>query len=59
MDDRLRQVIADSGDLADLRAAAAAGGMKTLLQSGLEKASQGITSIAEVIRVAPLSGCLQ
>jgi general secretion pathway protein E len=54
MDDGMRQLVADGSDMSALRDAACQAGMKTLTQSGLEKAAQGITSIQEVLRVAPL-----
>ncbi len=39
---------ADSGVI---RTAAAAAGMKTLLQDGMEKAAAGVTTVREVLRV--------
>jgi general secretion pathway protein E len=51
--DRVRQVIASSADLASIRNAALAEGMKPMLISGLEKAARGITSIQEICRVVP------
>ena len=53
MDDRIRQAVADSKDVSAIRDAAIASGMKTMLESGLEKAARGITSIAEVLRTVP------
>jgi len=52
-DDRVRQAVAASADLAALRNAALAAGMTPMLVSGLEKAAAGITSVQEVCRVAP------
>jgi excisionase family DNA binding protein len=51
MDDRLREMIASRASLAELHAAAVEAGMVTLLQDGLEKAKQGITTIEELMRV--------
>jgi len=51
--DRVRRAVAASADLATLRDAALASGMKPMLISGLEKAAAGITSVQEVCRVAP------
>jgi type II secretory ATPase GspE/PulE/Tfp pilus assembly ATPase PilB-like protein len=42
--------------LAELRQAAIEGGMTTMLQDGIEKAAQGITTIEEVLRVLALEG---
>ena len=53
MDDSLRRAVADGADLAKLREAARESGMKTMLADGLEKASRGITSVEEVVRVVP------
>jgi len=53
MDDRIRQAIADSKDVPAVRDAAIQSGMKTMLESGLEKAARGITSIQEILRVVP------
>jgi len=52
-DDRIRQAVAGSGELADIRNAAVAGGMKTLMLDGLAKAAKGITSVEEVLRICP------
>ena len=51
VDDRLREMIARRAATAELRAAAVEGGMVTMLQDGLEKAKQGITTIEELVRV--------
>jgi excisionase family DNA binding protein len=51
VDDRLREMIARRAASAELRAAAVEGGMVTMLQDGLEKAKQGITTIEELLRV--------
>ena len=52
-DDRVRQAVAASADLAALRNAALAAGMKPMLIDGLDKAARGVTSISEVCRVVP------
>jgi type IV pilus assembly protein PilB len=51
VDDRLRELIARRAPLRELREAAAASGMTTMLQDGLEKARQGVTAVEEVLRV--------
>ena len=53
MDERLRVLVAGGADVRALREAAIAGGMKTMLVNGMEKAARGITSIEEVVRVVP------
>jgi len=53
IDDRIRQLISDGADMAAVREAAFEAGFKTMMTNGLEKAAQGITSIEEVLRVAP------
>ena len=52
-DDRVRRVVAASSDLATVRNAALAAGMRPMLASALDKAARGITSIQEVCRVVP------
>ncbi len=51
MDNRMRQIVADSADIDAMRDAASTSGMKTLMHKGLEKAAQGITSIEEILGV--------
>ena len=53
MDERLRELVAAGAGVRALREAAIAGGMRTMLVNGLEKAARGITSIEEVVRVVP------
>ena len=53
VDDALRELLSTSPTVAALREKTIAGGMKTLLINGMEKAARGITSIREVLRVAP------
>jgi len=52
MTEGLREALHDKSDLSTLRNVAAASGTKSLLFDGIEKAAQGITSVAEVCRVA-------
>jgi general secretion pathway protein E len=56
MGDELRALVVDRAPLAELRAAARRGGMKTLLEDGLEKVERGATTRAEVMRVASEGG---
>ena len=51
MTDEVRRLILEAARHDDLLAAARAQGMKTLHEAGLAKVAQGITSIAEVLRV--------
>jgi type IV pilus assembly protein PilB len=51
MSDTVRRLILDGASNEDLRRAACADGMRTLHESGLAKVRQGITSVAEVLRV--------
>jgi type IV pilus assembly protein PilB len=51
MTDALRRPILAGASQDELREAARAGGMRTLHEAGLEKVRQGITSVAEVLRV--------
>jgi len=52
MNDRIRQLVLNRTDAARIRQEALRLGMRTLRQSGLEKVKQGVTSVAEVFRVA-------
>jgi len=51
MNDRLKEMTARRAGTAELRQAAIESGMVTMLQDGLRKASQGLTTIEEVMRV--------
>jgi type IV pilus assembly protein PilB len=51
MTDGVRRLILDGASNEDLRRAACADGMRTLHDAGLAKVRQGITSLAEVLRV--------
>ena len=51
IDEALARAISRGGDLPDLRKIALASGFQTMYDDGLEKARQGQTSLAEVIRV--------
>jgi len=54
MDDAVRRAVTAGADKKDLRAAAIAAGMRPMLLDGLHLAAQGVTSVEEVLRVAPL-----
>jgi type II secretory ATPase GspE/PulE/Tfp pilus assembly ATPase PilB-like protein len=54
MNDRIRQVVSADGTISQLREAATASGMKTMLENGLAKAAHGLTSVREVLRVDPM-----
>ena len=54
--DGLRQMILGDGSSDNLRARAREDGMRTLREDGLEKVLQGITSVAEVLRVLGTAG---
>jgi type IV pilus assembly protein PilB len=51
MTDRVRRMILEGASNEDLRRAACAEGMRTLHEAGLSKVRQGVTSVAEVLRV--------
>lgn len=51
IDDEIRQAIVDKKDATVIRKIAKSNGMKTMLEDGLEKVKQGITTIEEVVRV--------
>ncbi|MCL5436246.1 MAG: GspE/PulE family protein [Patescibacteria group bacterium] len=51
-DDTIQKLIYNEASTVDIRAAAQASGMLTMLQDGLLKALEGITDVAEVFRVA-------
>ena len=53
MNDAVRQAVAGGGELNDIAVAAVASGMEPLLTAGLKMAARGITSLQEVLRVAP------
>ena len=52
MTDSLRRLILEQREPDDLRAVAREQGMRTLREDGFEKVRQGMTSVAEVLRVA-------
>lgn len=52
MDDKIRSMILDREPDSDFRAYALSNGMIPMVQDGLAKAAAGITTIAEVFRVA-------
>ena len=51
MTDSVRRMILEGASNEDLRRAACAEGMRTLHEAGLSKIRQGVTSVAEVLRV--------
>jgi type IV pilus assembly protein PilB len=51
VDDEMREMILAKASEEDMRRAAIARGMRTLREDGLEKVKQGLSSVAEVLRV--------
>jgi type IV pilus assembly protein PilB len=51
LDDETRSLISATAPMSELKRAAAAGGMKTLRDDGMEKVAAGLTTREEVIRV--------
>ena len=51
VDDPLRQAIGRRAPIDELRRLAAAGGMRTLLQDGLDKIAEGLTDLRQVLMV--------
>ena len=51
MNDEIRQLIMHHSDASDVRKAAIKGGMVPMLEDGIQKAIQGVTTIEEVLRV--------
>ncbi|MEI6972324.1 MAG: ATPase, T2SS/T4P/T4SS family [bacterium] len=58
MDNSLRELAFNRGSLSDLRRAAIATGMTTLLQDGREKVRSGITTAEELVRITQAEGLL-
>lgn len=56
MTDSLKLLVGESTDIGKIRVQAMKEGMRTLRLSGAQKVSSGITTIQEVLRVAPVSG---
>jgi general secretion pathway protein E len=54
LDDTVRAAIREDSDSADLRRVAVRAGMKTLRLGGARRIAAGLTSVEEVMRVAPL-----
>ena len=52
LDDEMRRLINQNADVLDLQECARRGGMHTLMQAGLQKILDGITTFEEVMRVA-------
>jgi type II secretory ATPase GspE/PulE/Tfp pilus assembly ATPase PilB-like protein len=55
MDNDVRKCVSQDGSLNDLRECAVTSGMKSMLDDGIEKAAQGITTLEEVLRVIPVT----
>lgn len=53
MNDAIRQLVSEGSPISQVRKVAVQGGMKTMLEDGLAKAAQGVTSIEEVLRIVP------
>jgi len=53
INDKLREIIAHGGEIAQVRNQAARDGLRSLRVSGAEKIANGITTIDEVLRAAP------
>ena len=51
MGEELRELVLNGGSAADLKRMAIQTGMKTLRQSGISKMREGLTTIAELVRV--------
>jgi len=56
VNDPIKAMIDDTVDIGHLRIKAMKDGMKTLRLSGAQKIGAGLTTVEEVLRVAPLSG---
>ena len=56
LSDDVKKLINEQTDAGRIRQAGRQGGMRTLRLSGAEKVAAGETTIAEVLRVAPISG---
>jgi type IV pilus assembly protein PilB len=56
IDDGLRRLILEKSSADDMREYAREHGMRVLREDGLEKIKEGVTSVAEVLRVAGSSG---
>ncbi len=55
MDSTIRELAFNRGTLAELRAAARAGGMTTLLEDGRSKILNGVTTLEELVRITQVS----
>ena len=55
MSSKVQALVKNETDLDDVRKAAFAEGMRTLRLSGAQKVGAGHTTVAEVLRVAPVS----
>ena len=54
IEDSIRRLILADADAGAIAEAARAGGMRTMGEDGLDKALAGVTSLEEVMRIAPL-----
>ncbi|HEU0202130.1 MAG TPA: type II/IV secretion system protein, partial [Burkholderiaceae bacterium] len=53
MTDKLREIVAQGGDITQIRNQAARDGLRSLRVSGAEKIATGVTTLDEVLRAAP------
>jgi type II secretory ATPase GspE/PulE/Tfp pilus assembly ATPase PilB-like protein len=51
IDDEIREAITERKDAMDIQEIAVKNGMTTMLEDGLEKVKQGMTTLDEVLRV--------
>jgi type IV pilus assembly protein PilB len=56
MNDQLRELVARHATLGEIRSKVQEIGMRTLLQSGIKKAEEGVTSIEEVLSITMVAG---
>ena len=55
MTDRIKALVTSDSDIQEIRKHGMKEGMRTLRLSGAQKVGAGLTTIAEVLRVAPVS----
>lgn len=56
MTDKIKSLIDETADIGKLRMGGMKEGMKTLRLAGALKVASGITTVEEILRVAPFSG---
>jgi len=56
VDDNVRAIISNRGSDQEIRVAARRAGMRTMLEDGLEKAAQGLTTLEELLSVVAVDG---